>query len=171
MNIDFKVCEKNDLEIFKKISYETFDETFREENTDENMEAYLSTAYKDEKLLREIEEENSKIYLCYLDEKLFGYLKLNIDSAQSENMSKEYLEVERIYIKREFQRMGLGDVLLEKAYSDAKFLGKEKIWLGVWEHNEKAKSFYKKSGFKKIGSHSFFMGDDEQTDFLMEKII
>jgi len=30
-------------------------------------------------------------------------------------------------------------------------------------------AFYKKMGFEKVGSHSFFMGDDEQIDLLMEK--
>ncbi|GAY79036.1 negative regulation of sporulation, septation and degradative enzyme [Sporolactobacillus inulinus] len=42
------------------------------------------------------------------------------------------------------------------------------VWLGVWEKNEKAIAFYKKFGFVQNGAHSFYMGDEEQTDFIMK---
>ncbi|MNS98622.1 Protease synthase and sporulation negative regulatory protein PAI 1 [compost metagenome] len=48
---------------------------------------------------------------------------------------------------------------------------KKKIWLGVWEKNENAISFYRKMGFLQTGAHSFYMGDEEQTDFIMTKTL
>ncbi|WP_039790739.1 GNAT family acetyltransferase, partial [Paenibacillus riograndensis] len=39
--------------------------------------------------------------------------------------------------------------------------------LGVWEKNENAIAFYKKMGFVQTGSHSFYMGDEEQIDIIM----
>lgn len=50
-------------------------------------------------------------------------------------------------------------------------LNKKKIWLGVWGKNENAIAFYKKMGFVQTGVHSFYMGDEEQTDFIMTKIL
>ena len=47
--------------------------------------------------------------------------------------------------------------------------GKRYVWLGVWEKNEKALAFYKKHGFYRIGAHPFFVGNDEQTDYIMRK--
>jgi diamine N-acetyltransferase len=38
----------------------------------------------------------------------------------------------------------------------------------VWEHNPRAQAFYKKSGFVAVGSQTFFVGTDEQTDRVME---
>ncbi len=43
------------------------------------------------------------------------------------------------------------------------------MWLGVWEYNPKAIAFYETLGFKVIGAHSFFMGEEEQTDLIMSK--
>ena len=41
----------------------------------------------------------------------------------------------------------------------------EIIWLGVWEYNEKAKSFYRKFGFEDTGvEHPFPIGNTPQTD-------
>ena len=39
----------------------------------------------------------------------------------------------------------------------------------VWEKNEKALKFYKKNGFYEIGTHTFVMGEDVQTDYIMRK--
>lgn len=43
------------------------------------------------------------------------------------------------------------------------------VWLGVSEKNDKAILFYKKNGFYEFGTHSFFIGEEEQTDFVMRK--
>jgi ribosomal protein S18 acetylase RimI-like enzyme len=47
--------------------------------------------------------------------------------------------------------------------------GFDSMWLGVWEHNERAKAFYRKWGFLETGSHIFQLGSDPQTDLIMER--
>lgn len=61
--------------------------------------------------------------------------------------------------------------LLNKAIEIAMEFNKKKIWLGVWEKNENAIAFYEKMGFVQTGSHSFYMGNEEQVDFIMTKIL
>ena len=100
-----------------------------------------------------------------------GYLKVNISHAQSEEMGNEALEVERIYIKNTYQKHGLGKRLIHKAIEIAMELNKKNIWLGVWEKNVNAIAFYEKMGFVKTGTHSFYMGDEEQTDYIMLKTL
>ncbi|MDF2902615.1 MAG: spermine/spermidine-N-acetyltransferase PaiA, partial [Bacillus sp. (in: firmicutes)] len=56
-----------------------------------------------------------------------------------------------------------------KALEIAIECNKKKVWLGVWEKNENALTFYKKMGFVQSGAHSFYMGDEEQVDFIMTK--
>lgn len=77
----------------------------------------------------------------------------------------------RIYIKNSFQKHGLGKHLLNKAIEIALERNKKNIWLGVWEKNENAIDFYKKMGFVQTGAHSFYMGDEEQTDLIMAKTL
>ncbi|MNP85615.1 Protease synthase and sporulation negative regulatory protein PAI 1 [compost metagenome] len=60
---------------------------------------------------------------------------------------------------------------MSKALELASRENKTKIWLGVWEKNENAKEFYGKQGFVRTGAHPFFMGDDEQTDYIMTKVL
>jgi ribosomal protein S18 acetylase RimI-like enzyme len=46
---------------------------------------------------------------------------------------------------------------------------KDYVWLGVWEKNVDAISFYTKMEFYEAGQHSFRMGDELQNDLIMKK--
>ncbi|MFS0876202.1 GNAT family N-acetyltransferase [Solibacillus isronensis] len=169
MNIQLIQCTIENLEALQSISRNTFYETFHEQNSEESMTTYLNTAFSAVKLTVELENKHSLFKLLYINEELAGYLKVNIDEAQSEQLGPDALEVERIYILSRFQKLGLGKVLINEAIKLANEMNKNKIWLGVWEKNMNAIAFYEKAGFKKTGSHSFFMGEEEQIDFIMTK--
>jgi len=169
MNIQLLPCTTENLDALQTICRDTFYETFHDQNNEESMTVYLNTAFSSEKLTAELENKQSLFKLLYVDEELAGYLKINTDEAQSELLGPDTLEVERIYILSRFQKLGLGKVLMDEAIKLANEKNKNKIWLGVWEKNLNAIAFYEKAGFKKTGSHSFFMGEEEQNDFIMTK--
>ena len=171
MTINIKKCNVEDLPKLLEISYETFNETFKNQNSPENIKAYLERAFNLKQLEKELSNISSQFFFVYLNNEVAGYLKININDTQSEEMSDESLEIERIYIKRKFQKHGLGMYLLNKAIEIAMEFNKKKIWLGVWEKNENAIAFYEKMGFVQTGSHSFYMGNEEQVDFIMTKIL
>lgn len=171
MTIKIKKCTLEDSLALQEIGYETFNETFKHQNSPENMEAYLEKAFSLEQVEMELCNPSSHFFFIYADNEIAGYLKVNTDDAQSEEMGNEALEIERIYIKNNFQKHGLGKHLLHKAIDMAMELDKKKIWLGVWEKNENALAFYKKMGFVQTGAHSFYMGDEEQVDFIMVKTL
>ncbi|MGY3715786.1 GNAT family N-acetyltransferase [Sutcliffiella cohnii] len=169
--IHIKQCTIDDLKPLQDISYVTFNETFKDQNSPENMKAYLEKAFNLEQLGNELSNPFSKFFFAYVNDEVAGYLKVNTNDAQSEEMGTESLEIERIYIKSEFQKHGLGKLLYNKAIEIALEHNKEKVWLGVWEKNENAIAFYEKMGFVQTGAHAFFMGDEKQTDFIMTKVL
>jgi diamine N-acetyltransferase len=171
MNIKIKQCTIENLPQLQEISCETFNETFKDQNSLENMNAYLERAFNVNRLEKELSTINSHFFFVYFNNEVAGYLKVNTQEAQSENMGEDSLEIERIYIRRKFQKLGLGKYLINKAIEIAVEQGKNKIWLGVWEKNENAIAFYKKIGFVQAGTHSFHMGDEEQIDFIMIKTL
>lgn len=171
MNIMIRPCTTNDLRQLQQIGRQTFYESFFEHNTRESMNDYLDKAFTEEKLGRELRNPNSQFFMAEVDGAITAYLKINVGDAQTEPMEERDLEIERIYILQEYQKIGLGKQLYQIAVEHARVLEKERIWLGVWEKNNNARAFYEKLGFTKIGEHSFFMGDDEQTDYILIKTI
>lgn len=171
MKINIRKCNLVDLQKLQEIGYETFNDTFKDQNSPKNMKIYLESAFNFKQLEKELLNPSSQYYFIYLNDEKAGYLKVNENDAQTEAMGKEALEIERIYIRKKFQKLGLGTILLNKAIDIAETSNKREIWLGVWEKNENAINFYHKLGFVQNGSHSFYMGDEEQIDLIMTKTI
>ena len=171
MKFTVRKCDETDLFALREIACNTYKDTFEQLNTPENMKKYLNETFDTEKLRGELLSSGSFFYFIMTDDKLAGYLKCNEYSAQTDVNDPASLEIQRIYVIKEFQGKGLGNILLNTAADIAESKQKSYIWLGVWEKNEKALQFYKKNGFYIIGKHSFFMGDDEQTDYLMRRDI
>ena len=163
-----KQLDISDLDDLKRVSIETFSDTFGPLNTAENMEIFLKSNYNERTLAAQLNNQNSFFYFVYNDtEEVMGYLKLNIQNAQSEETFENALEIERIYVRSTFQKHGLGRYLFNFAVTKATSLHKDRIWLGVWESNENALAFYQHLGFQVVGSHDFRLGDDLQTDLIM----
>jgi len=165
--IEIKRVSLSDTKELQSIGRQTFFETFAEVNTERNMKKYLYENFNTGTLKIELINPDSEFYFAILHNKVIGYLKLNFGQAQTELKDQSALEIERIYILKEFQGNGIGQILYNTALLIASKSKAEYIWLGVWEMNFKAINFYRKNGFAEFGKHIFKLGDDEQTDLMM----
>jgi diamine N-acetyltransferase len=167
-NIGIIRVTADDIEKLQKISRQTFSETFSSGNSEENMAKYLNEDFSLEKLTTELNDKNSEFYFAIIENNPIGYLKLNFGQSQTELKDDKAVEIERIYVLKGFHGKNVGQVLYEKAIQIAIQKEAEYVWLGVWEENPRAISFYKKNGFVEFDKHIFKLGDDEQTDILMK---
>ncbi|MEN9963305.1 MAG: hypothetical protein RL582_400 [Bacteroidota bacterium] len=169
--IDIEKVTINNVDQLQKIGRQTFYETFSESNTVEDMKSYLENAFSADKIKNELSDENAEFYFAKIDEKIIGYLKLNFGQSQTERKDDKAIEIERIYVLKEFQGKKVGQILYEKAIEIAKYKKADYVWLGVWEYNPRAIRFYKKNGFVEFDKHIFKLGEDEQTDIMMKLIL
>lgn len=167
--ITLRKCQLEDLELLHDLSRKTFYETFKDDNSAEDMALFLDDAYNMPKLKRELNDKDVSFYFVYKDQHLAGYMKLNVLDAQQEDLGEDALEIERLYLLPGFQGQGIGTHLLYEAEAIAREQDKSKLWLGVWEHNDQAIHLYEKLGYKKFGEHVFQVGSDKQIDELMMK--
>lgn len=167
-SIDVKKVTLNNIDQLQHISRQTFYETFSAGNSEQNMTKYLNEGFSIEKLTAELSDNNSEFYFAVLDNNVIGYLKLNFGQSQTELQDEKALEIERIYVLKEFHGKKVGQLLYDKAIQIARQKNADYVWLGVWEENPRAINFYKKNGFVEFDKHIFKLGDDEQTDIMMK---
>ena len=160
-----------DINALQAISKITFSQTFSQHNSQEDMDAYLSTSYSVEKLTAEINNPNSEFYFAIDDNNVVGYLKINTGDAQTEKQDLAAFEIERIYVDSAYLGKKIGQLLFNKAVALAKEKNKSYVWLGVWEENHRALAFYQKNGFVPFDKHIFKLGNDEQTDIMMKLVL
>lgn len=168
-DIKIREVKSDDIHLVQEIGKRTFKETFEASNSAENMQEYLDNSFSISKLENELSDQNSLFYFALFNEKVVGYLKVNWGESQTENSDQNALEIERIYVLKEFHGKKVGQVLYEKAIEISVQKGVEFIWLGVWEENPRAIRFYKKNGFTEFDKHVFQLGDDKQTDIMMKR--
>lgn len=168
LDIEIRRVTLEDIELLQKIGRETFIETYSDMNTKENIAAYLAANFSIENLNNELINTYSEFYFSLHNNLIVGYLKINRGTSQTELKQENTLEIERIYVTKEFQGRKIGHQLCNKAIDISKKHKADYIWLGVWEHNPKAIVFYEKNGFVKFGTHSFKLGSEDQTDIMMK---
>lgn len=166
--IEIEKTTINDLDQLQKIGRQTFYETFASGNTEENMEKYLDEGFSVTKLTTELNDRNVEFYFAKLDNQVIGYLKLNFGQSQTELQDEKAVEIERIYVLKEFHGKNVGQLLYDKALNVARQKNADFVWLGVWEQNPRAINFYKKNGFVEMDKHIFKLGNDQQTDIMMK---
>ncbi|HMN06561.1 MAG TPA: GNAT family N-acetyltransferase [Flavobacteriales bacterium] len=167
--IHIRKADAKDIDVLCAIGRQTFLETFGKDNTEADMERYLTERFSREQILGEYRDPGSRFFLAEMDGEAVGYMKVNRGEAQTEAMGEKAMEIERVYVLQEFHRQGIGSMLMEQAYGVAQEWQAEWIWLGVWEHNRAAIAFYERCGFTRFGEHVFQLGGDAQTDVLIRK--
>ena len=166
-NIVLKKVNANEAGQLQTIAVQTFVESYAALNTEENINAYLENSFSLEKLSAELGDPNSDFYFAKMKDAVIGYLKLNFGPAQTDLHDAKSVEIERIYVLKEFQGKRIGKLFLEETIKIAREINADYVWLGVWERNTNAIRFYQRHGFETFDMHTFVLGEEKQTDLLM----
>lgn len=169
--ITIKKAGITDIASLQEVGTQTFTETFAAVNTPENIAHYIAESFNTNQLTAEINNPDSQFYIAILNQEAIGYLKINFGKAQTELISENALEIQRIYVLKQYHGKKVGQLFLDEVIKIGQQKSVEFIWLGVWEENHKAIAFYTKNGFTVFDQHVFTLGDDIQTDLLMKREI
>ena len=80
-------------------------------------------------------------------------------------------ELSKIYVLPDHHGAGTSRLLMHAAIEAAKARGAKAVWLGVNQENERAQKFYAKSGFARVGTKRFLVGDRYEHDYVFERVL
>jgi diamine N-acetyltransferase len=152
------------------LAEKTFRETFSEQNAPENMDAHCQSAYGETIQTRELQQADLEIFVAEEAGELVAYAYLR-DNTHSSVRGTKPLEIQRFYVDSSWHGRGIAQPLMQTVLERAQTRGADVLWLGVWEHNPRAKRFYEKYGFLEVGSHVFPVGDDPQRDLILARAL
>ncbi|HQR35360.1 MAG TPA: GNAT family N-acetyltransferase [Blastocatellia bacterium] len=158
-----------DAEALTELAARTFYDAFADMNTAENLKTYMSKAFTVEQLTAELSDPLAKFLIAETDGVIVGYAKLLTGKVPACVTGQNPIELVRLYVDKTCLGAGVGNDLMQASLDEARSLGHRSIFLGVWEHNHRAQSFYFRWNFRVVGSHIFQMGSDAQMDWLMER--
>lgn len=166
--IRIRDVQPTEVALLQQISSKTFVEAFEHLNNPSDFKMYVDKAFTLEQIKLEYENPNSYHFFAEYNADIIGFVKLNLQTAQTEMPFKNALEIQRIYIISKYQGLKVGKQFLQFVIDFAKQKRIDKIWLGVWDKNLRAISFYERNGFVAFSKHKFMVGTDLQFDIMMQ---
>lgn len=152
-DVSIRKATPEDVALLSSLSVVTFYEAYFEQDDPHDLSNYLRENFALETI--EAEMERSEYFIAFRNGKAVGYAKL-LDGEPHEGVtSRNAIELQRIYLVERVWGTGIGDILLEHCMAEARAMGKDVLWLGVWEENRRGLSFYAKHGFTRVGTLTF----------------
>ena len=167
MSISVRLGTPADAEALATIAAQTFSDTFAADNRPEDLALHLARAYGPCQQSRELADPAVRTLPAYVGPTLSAYAQLRQGAAPECVEGTSPLEVWRFYVAKDRHGQGIAQALMRRVDAEARQLGADALWLGVWERNPRAIAFYGKVGFVDVGSHLFVVGADAQTDRIM----
>ena len=167
VNIVIRPGAAIDAAALAELAARTFQETFAAENRPEDMALHLARAYGTSQQRKELLDPDITTLLVEIDGQLAGYAQLRSGATPECVTGESPIELWRFYVVPSWHGRGVAQALMGRVQLEASRRGARTLWLGVWEHNGRAKAFYRKNGFVDVGSHVFMVGTDAQTDRIM----
>jgi diamine N-acetyltransferase len=161
----------DDASLLAQLGARTFSETFAPDNTPEDMTAYLASAFNPAQQAAELADPDCLFLIADTNRVAVGYAMLRLGNVLESVNGDKPIELVRLYVSQKSLGSGVGAALMQACIGEAKQRGYETLWLGVWENNHRARAFYRKWNFHEVGTHIFQLGNDPQTDILMQRAI
>lgn len=166
--ISVRTCNEKDIDVLVSLGIKTFRDTFDEFNSPENMMLYINKSFNRKTIEQDLKNPEIVYFLALDGRTPVGYAKIKISPLPEGPAESPALEIERLYARKDYHGKKVGYMLMKTCLAFAKKKGVSVVWLGVWENNARAISFYEKNGFARFGQQTFMLGNDAQTDWLMK---
>lgn len=139
----------------------------------EDIQAHLERTLSEANFVEYLADANITILVLDDGGQLNGYTMLIAKPASDPDVAAVLsalpsTELSKCYVHPDHHGQGAASRLMDASLAHAADKGAAGVWLGVNSENAKAIRFYGKSGFERVGTKSFKLGDSVEHDFVME---
>lgn len=167
-----RTANPGDAQRLSRLAEATFRDTFAGVNTAADMHVHCRASYSQAIQAGEIADPGMLTFLCEEEgEKLIGFAQLRWRGAPGCVRAQAPGEIQRLYVIGSRHGQGIAQELMTACLHEMETRGSDVAWLGVWESNPRAISFYRKFGFVEVGEHVFPLGSDPQRDLVMARAV
>ncbi len=162
----------DDVALLQTIGRKTFDDTFGNTCTKEDMRGVLDLYFNADQVLSELQDDTDNFFFFEEDGVVKGYMRINAKHAcpLEAFQNRNCIELVRLYVLKEYHGAGVANELMNLAIDFARRNDFDTMYLSVWEYNFRARGFYEKHGFVNSGvENDFPLGTTPQTDYWFVK--
>lgn len=167
--IVFRKAVLEDAELLTTLAEETFRKAYDTEMDADDVETYIREHFNIGRQRREISDPKNDLLITFRQDQPIGYSMIRLNALPACINSNSAVELKRFYLLPEAKGTGVADSQMQATLANAKSKNHTAMWLGCWENNARAISFYKRWHFKPVGHQNFLVGSDLQRDIVFLK--
>jgi diamine N-acetyltransferase len=167
-NVTIRTAGPADARLLSVLASVTFYEAYFEQDDPNDVAAYIVDALDVRSISKELANPAATFFIGYTDIHAIGYAQLVGNSRAPGVPGEKIIELKRIYLVERFWRQGVGVLLLNHCIAESRRQGMDSMWLGVWQLNGRARQFYERNGFVKVGTLEFPYGNTVGINDVME---
>ena len=167
--IAYRDATPTDAAALAAVFAESFTATFGHLYAAENLAAFLAGCGEDA-WADELGDPGYRIRVAEADGRIIGFAKLGPPKLPVAPRGPS-AELRQLYVLKPWQGAGVAAVLMDWAITTARAVGAEELYLSVFIENERAKRFYARLGFERIGTYAFPVGNHVDEDDLMRLVL
>jgi ribosomal protein S18 acetylase RimI-like enzyme len=130
---------------------------------------YIATELTAKCFLTWIENPNAIMFVAEMADQICGYVLVLRSSRHPQIEDFAPAELRKLYVAPAHHGSGIADELMRQSLTSLERNRRTAVWLSVFSENPRAIAFYKKWGFRIVGTQLFSVGSDRQKDFLMRR--
>jgi ribosomal protein S18 acetylase RimI-like enzyme len=159
----------DDAVLFAELGARTFRDAYREEADPVALEAFISDVFGPSVQAAELADATNRAGLASLDDVAVGYVLLRDEPPDVTVGGERPILLARLYVDVAAQGRGVGRALFGWVLEEASSLGRDVLWLTVWERNPRAIAIYEGWGFEHRGEIPFEFAGDVHRDLVMAR--
>ncbi len=153
MDYKIRIATKGDVKNLAVLKQRVWSETYRGIYSNDLIDKF---DYKkaEENFLNIINNDNISLYIVEGNKELVGYMDVGVPSREFDNYEQE---IGLLYLRKDFQRKGIGRELFNLGYNEIKNKNYNRFFISCNKYNTNARIFYEKMGGRLIA-------EDEDND-------
>jgi GNAT superfamily N-acetyltransferase len=161
----------SDAALLAELGERTFRDAFAADNRPEDVAAHVAATYGAPIQARQLADPACTYLIAEADGVAAGYALVHAGPAPECVGGAAPVEIARFYVDRPWHGRGVAQALMEACDAEARQRGGRTLWLTTWERNSRGLRFYEKCGFRDVGTQTFWLGSDPQTDRLLARAV
>lgn len=131
---------------------------------------HIATELTPQRFRHQLLTDGTVFYVVEDEGHLIGYAMLiRASPLPADTPATIPMEIQRIYVAADQHGSGVADALMDRCLHHARTHGYDVVWLGTNEANQRAVSFYRRKGFRVVGSREFTVGSSIECDFVLAR--
>ena len=164
-DIVVRQVHESDLPALADLARRTWSDAFGDSVSSEDEAVELGSKRSEAFFAQTLRERTTLV--ADADGELVGYVQFGDVSIPEVDARPGDRELHRVYVATELQGRGIGRQLMDAALAHPRLAAAERVYLQVWETNERAIGLYESLGFETVGRTTFTIGANHVTEDLV----